>query len=345
MISIIVGCFNVAKWLLKGRLNNIYNQSFRDWELILVDDGSTDETSHLIDEEAKNDDRIKVIHKENGGLGSARNAGLDIAQGKYIWSFDVDDEVDSDVLEKLYNIAETTDAEMLCFGYVEYNTVLKTRIEHQFDRISCHSNDEVRSVYLDHLLLKFNNGFFWNKLYRRDFIEKYHLRFGNERIQQDEVFNLNVYKYVNHLELIPGSFYHYYVYNAGNNRSRFIPDRFEIYKSVHEHFCDLRDFWGLAGDARFDAFLNNRLFVNLNDLLRNNLTHPRCQWRKKECQAEITRVMNDKDFRTAIEYMEKRGLNFENRLFLWAYRRQSIEIIKTCNYIFEQLRTIKRGIL
>lgn len=80
-VSIIVGCYNVAKWLRKGHLNDIYNQTYKHWELILVDDGSTDETLELLELEAKNDSRIRVIHKKNGGLGSARNAGLDVASG------------------------------------------------------------------------------------------------------------------------------------------------------------------------------------------------------------------------------------------------------------------------
>lgn len=83
-VSIIVGCYNVSKWLCMGRLNDIYNQTYRNWELILVDDGSTDETPALLDAEAKKDSRIRVLHKENGGLGSARNAGMDIATGDYI---------------------------------------------------------------------------------------------------------------------------------------------------------------------------------------------------------------------------------------------------------------------
>lgn len=342
-VSIIVGCYNVAKWLKKGRLNNIYNQTYGNWELILVDDGSTDESGKLIDEEAQKDERIVVLHKENGGLGSARNAGLDIARGDYIWSFDVDDEVDFDVLGKLYKTMEETSAEVLCFGYIEHNVELKTQIEFQFDRVSCHTNDEVRAIYLDHLLLKFNNGFFWNKIYRRDFLEKNHLRFGNERIQQDEVFNLKVYKCVNHLELIPGTFYHYYVYNTGNNRSRFIPERYTIYKTVYNDFCELRDRWNIY-DNRFDDYLNNRLFDNLNALLRYNLVHSNCSWNKQECLMEFDRVLEDKDFQNVIKLKKRVRLGLECKLFLSAYLMRSIRLIKVLNWLFFYMRRIKHYI-
>lgn len=339
-VSIIVGCYNVAKWLKKGRLNNIYNQTYENWELILVDDGSTDETGQILDEEAQKDERIVVLHKDNGGLGSARNAGLDIARGDYIWSFDVDDEVESDVLSKLYKTLEETSAEVICFGYIEHNVELNTLTEFQFDRISGQTNDEVREIYLDHLLLKFNNGFFWNKIYRRDFLEKNHLRFGSERIQQDEAFNLRVYKCLRHLELIPSTYYHYFVYNTGNNRSRFIPNRYEIYKSMYANFCDLRDYWRLE-DPRFEAYLYNRLFANLNDLLRYNLVHPKCTWSEEVRMEEMERVMNDSDFRNAIAFKEKEGMCIEDRLFLYAYRKRSIYLINVLNSIFFGLRFIK----
>lgn len=342
-VSIIVGLYNIEKFLCEDRLKEVFCQTFSDWELILVDDGSTDGTGSIIDEEAKKDARIIVIHKENGGLGSARNVGLDVAQGKYIWSFDVDDEVEPDVLEKLYKAAEDTNAEVLCFGYIEHDLALKTQTVFQFDRVSCHSNDEVRAVYLDHLLMKFNNGFFWNKLYRRDFIEKHHLRFGNERIQQDEVFNLKVYKCVNHLEIIPGTFYHYFVYNTGNNRSRFIPERYEIYKSVYRHFCDLRDYWNLK-DARLDTYLYNRLFESLNVLLRYNLTHPKSTWNKDEREAELHKVLNDQDFQEAIAFKQKEGIGLENRLFQFAYRIHSVRLIVILNSFFSCLRALKHSL-
>lgn len=94
-ISIIVPVYNVEKYLRKC-IDSILNQTFKDFELILIDDGSTDESGKICDEYNLKDNRIKVIHKENGGLSSARNAGLDIAQGEYIGFVDSDDWIESD---------------------------------------------------------------------------------------------------------------------------------------------------------------------------------------------------------------------------------------------------------
>lgn len=104
-ISIIVPIYKTEKYLNRC-VNSLINQTFKNFELILVDDGSPDACPVLCDKWGKRDTRIKVIHKKNGGLSSARNAGLNIAQGKYIGFVDSDDWIEPDMYELLYNAAE-----------------------------------------------------------------------------------------------------------------------------------------------------------------------------------------------------------------------------------------------
>ena len=96
-VSAIVPVYNVEKYIYRC-VDSILNQTFSDFELILVDDGSPDNCPQICDEYAKKDSRIKVIHKENGGLSSARNAGLDIASGEWISFIDSDDWIHKDYL-------------------------------------------------------------------------------------------------------------------------------------------------------------------------------------------------------------------------------------------------------
>ena len=103
LVSIIVPIYNVEKYI-KECIDSIINQTYKNLEIILVDDGSPDCCPKICDEYSKKDKRIKVIHKENGGLSSARNAGLDVAKGEYVSFIDSDDVVDEKFIETLYNL-------------------------------------------------------------------------------------------------------------------------------------------------------------------------------------------------------------------------------------------------
>lgn len=115
-ISVIVPVYNVQEYLVRC-VKSIQNQTFGDMEIVLVDDGSTDLSGYMCDEMARYDGRIKVIHKKNGGLSDARNAGIDIARGEYFFFVDSDDWIDDDTLEVLYRIAIDEHADIVECSY------------------------------------------------------------------------------------------------------------------------------------------------------------------------------------------------------------------------------------
>lgn len=121
LITVIVPVYNVEKYLERC-IESIINQTYKNLEIILVDDGSTDNSGNICDEYAKKDERIKVIHKENGGQATARNMALDIAKGNYIAFADSDDWVDTSIYEKLYNALISNEANIcVCARYNVYN--------------------------------------------------------------------------------------------------------------------------------------------------------------------------------------------------------------------------------
>ena len=119
MISVVVPIYNVEKYIRKC-IDSIKKQTYRNIEIILVDDGSPDKCGEICDEYAESDKRIKVIHKRNGGLSDARNVGIDIAKGKYITFVDSDDYVEEDYVMYLYSLIKKYNTEMsICSYYVE----------------------------------------------------------------------------------------------------------------------------------------------------------------------------------------------------------------------------------
>ena len=116
LFSVIVPIYNIEKYL-KNCIDSVLAQSFTDFELILVDDGSPDGCPAICDDYAKTDARIRVIHKPNGGLVSARQAGIAVARGEYIFNVDGDDALCTDALESVYTIICETKADMVCFAY------------------------------------------------------------------------------------------------------------------------------------------------------------------------------------------------------------------------------------
>ena len=179
-VSIIIGCYNVSKWLKDKSLSCILNQSYKNIEILLVNDGSTDDTLSACNHLKGIDDRIIVISKENGGLGSARNTGLDHAKGDYVWFYDVDDEVELDIIEKNVLWMDQYKTDLNIFGYWCITPLQNLTQEVSFNKRLISNNQELKSIFVDELLLVPNgNGFAWNKFYRRSFLEDHHSRFGN----------------------------------------------------------------------------------------------------------------------------------------------------------------------
>ena len=119
-ISVIVPIYNVEKYLDRC-LKSIINQTYKNLEIILIDDGSPDNCGTICDEYAKKDNRIKVVHKDNGGLVKARNTGLDIATGEYISFIDPDDWIELNMYEEMIKIADETNTDIVRCGYYRDN--------------------------------------------------------------------------------------------------------------------------------------------------------------------------------------------------------------------------------
>ena len=243
MVSVIVPIYNGRQFIGRG-IEGILAQTYRDFELIICDDGSYDGSFEICTEWAEQDPRIRVIRQDNKGAGAARNLGMDYANGDFIYFCDIDDQISPNLLEYCVKEMNEKDVDFMCFGYNNVETSYNSTVTVTFPETTIRSNQELRNLFVEQFVSK-DNGFPWNKFYRRSFLEGHDIRFQDQRIQQDEVFNLICYRHLERAYLSEEVLYTYYVYDKGNTRSHFIPDRFDIYKSVRQHFEALKAFWNL----------------------------------------------------------------------------------------------------
>lgn len=201
-ISIIVPVYNVEKYI-KRCIDSILAQSFSDFELILVDDGSPDNCPAICDEYATMDSRIRVVHKVNGGVSSARNTGLAMACGKYILFCDSDDYVDSSWCQELYNAVSDNPASCVVSNF------MRVHQDRAVAKIPPEQLPEGVISYYEMFLMELS-GATWNKIYDNEVLAKNNIRFdSNLRIGEDIDFNVRYHQCCNRIIYINKPLYYY----------------------------------------------------------------------------------------------------------------------------------------
>lgn len=205
LISIIVPVYKVEKYLEKC-VNSILKQTYTNLEIILVDDGSPDKCGQLCDELAKTDDRIKVFHKENGGLSDARNYGVERANGEYIGFVDSDDYIHECMYEELYKAIKKSGTSIAECGVTRvYKNTLRPHYEGE-DYFLVLDREGYLKEYLENKRLY---GSAWCKLIHRDLAKK--IKFPTGKIYEDAFYTLELLKTVDKYTLISGNYYYYYI--------------------------------------------------------------------------------------------------------------------------------------
>lgn len=213
IVSIIVPIYKVEPYI-RQCINSILNQTYKNLEIILVDDGSPDDCGMICDEYAQKDTRIKVIHKENGGLSSARNAGLEVAKGDFIAFIDSDDYVSENFIKILYDLCIKNNADIAECDFIKFEIepeeLLKKEKIEKFTALEMqeriYSNDYVRTIVV------------WNKLYRREVYKD--LRFPDGKINEDEFTTYKAFDKCNKGIVTTNQELYYYRYNENSIMGR-----------------------------------------------------------------------------------------------------------------------------
>ena len=236
-LSVILPCYNGEPFVARA-LDSALGQSFRDLEVILVDDGSTDGSPAICDAYAARDSRVRVIHQPNAGLSAARNAGMELAAGQYIAFLDADDWLVPDAYEKLFAALEAAGADCACCGYVHVydDGGVGDTVPAPFPGGVYEGDALLNGIVLPLLQDRLREGFFtgmvWRWIFSRQVIAEHGLRFTDAYLE-DELFLIRYFSHPARLAAVDEGLYCYFLNRCSITRS-YNPDMTEIYRHILE---------------------------------------------------------------------------------------------------------------
>jgi glycosyltransferase involved in cell wall biosynthesis len=299
-VSVIVPVYKVENYL-KRCVDSICNQTLSDIEIILVDDGSPDKCPQMCDEFAKSDSRIKVIHKQNGGLSSARNAGIHAATGKYLGYVDSDDYVDGEMFKRLYECAEKYQVDFVMEDYLQESDDGTFKEKSLDIREGLYTKEDIRNEIYPILIMRecVDHGpllSVWHCIYKRNMVICNNLyfdediKYGEDGIYSSELgYKANSFYYMKHT-----SGYHY-CFNMGSISKKYYPDAWDVYCLMNEK---LHQFFAEKKDYDFSRQLDlHMLYYALNQIASMTYTN----FRTKERYEAYKLILNDDHFRRAVD--------------------------------------------
>lgn len=251
-ISVVMPIYNVEKHLRKA-VESVKAQKIQDFEIILVDDCSPDGCPSLCEELAKEDDRIQVIHHEkNKGLSEARNSGLAVASGKYIWFMDTDDYVDADLFEKAEASVKENPAKVIVFGltedYYDQNDALHHSVEIKEKKRTFRRPEDLRK-YVIRMEQKTLYGYAWNKFYDLDYLRQIGLQFEVVTLIEDILFNVKYFMDIDSMNVLDFSGYHYNKRMDNSLTSKFVPQYYELHRRRIDMIYQQYLYWNMCTDT------------------------------------------------------------------------------------------------
>lgn len=249
-VSVIVPVYNVEAYL-RASVNSILSQTFRNFELILVNDGSTDASPQICEQYAQTDERVFVVHQKNAGFGEARNTGLKHALGEYIFFMDSDDWTDTETLKENYALAIAHKADTLIFGHRKKYSA--SRVDNTIDMVPYGKVGQPADIVA---LLNHGFGFsVWEQLIRRQVILDSQLSFPSFQREADVAFLLDFYQHCSRIFVNPKI---YYTYNSFYSSIKFNERSITNHKELYARLLQLIE---LKGTERLKEQMKTKFFV------------------------------------------------------------------------------------
>ena len=315
LISIIVPVYNVQEYLSKC-IESILNQTMKDFELILINDGSNDKSPKICDKYSLKDSRIKVIHKENEGVSIARNTGINISRGKYIVFADSDDYVDENWCCEMYKAIINNNKHMIMTGITIYNTRSNNNI---INKLDLNSDTDISRIKKKDFFILYKKQLIsspCNKIYIRKIINDNAIRFKKSlTLGEDLLFNLEYLKFVDEdIIIINKPLYNYILNDKESLDNRYYENLFEIYNMQYSKLYSFMELFN-ADIKAYEVSFYSSYFYMLMRVLHNtfNKKNKASFFEKINLNSKILR---SKEFKLCLEKIDRNDYNQIHLLIL-----------------------------
>ena len=336
LVSIIVPVYNAQEYLSKC-IESILNQTMKDYELILINDGSNDKSPKICDKYSLKESRIKVIHKENEGVSIARNTGINISRGKYIVFADSDDYVDENWCCEMYKAIINNNRNMIMTGITIYNTRNNNYI---INNLNINSDADISMVKKKDFFILYKKQLInspCNKIYITEIIKSNNVRFKeNLKLGEDLLFNLEYLKFMDEdIIVLNKPLYNYILSDKESLDNRYYEDLFQIYKML---YGELYSFMVLFNTdiKTYEVSFYSSYFFMLMRALQNTFNKENKASFFKKINLNST-ILRSKEFKMCIEKINR---DEYNKIHLFILNSGSYYL----EYVYGKLSNIKTSL-
>ncbi|MCM3116044.1 glycosyltransferase [Neobacillus sp. MER 74] len=342
LISVIVPVYNVEKYV-GNCLNSILAQTYENIEVIVVNDGTKDNSAVICEEIAKRDSRVKVLHKINAGLGFARNTGLDAANGEYVVFIDSDDFIDKNMIEKLYTALSENNADTCYCGYRRFYSSDKIIDFPAYYNNELFVGEEIIEKVLLEMIAsephvkteRLLSMSVWHALYSMKLIKKYNLRFPSERefISEDIIFHIAYLQKANRVYFIQDSLY-FYRCNEGSLTQVYLKDEFERHKKlINEINFRLKEF---LPSKKFMLRTQRYFLGRVRSCLAKEIAFNEKE-KSRDFKSNMNLILNDDMVRSTIDAYPYNRNKFVLRVYNHMIKTKNITLITLLTKIREKV--------
>ena len=333
LVSIIIPVYN-AEMYLKECLESIINQTLKDFEIIIIDDGSKDNSKLIAKEYIGLDSRVRYIYQENKGVSEARNRGISESRGKYVTFVDADDWIESDMYETMCNQLENNNSDMVMCNFIkEYEDKSKNEVEDfPFEGIKVFDNNDLivsnlikNMIGTKSLNSKSIMASVWRMVFKRDFIEKNNIKFDkNIIIGEDMIFCIDYLKKCKNVTVLDKVLYHYRIL-SDSAMSRYRENHWHVATIFNENLKKSLEDINIDSKTEFIAFDLIRSSINSVSMVCKNEN----KVSKNEKINQIKSVCLDSRLRMAIENINISELNIKDKLRVWLLKYKMKRVLYT----------------